>query len=140
MDGTTNAFFYGLYMDPDLLRTLGADPIDPRPARLEGYRLDLHGPAKIVPAPGRTVCGMIIGLSPQHLLSLYSGGSTREYRSIEIMVLDAESRPIPVICYNRPLRDGIPFNRDYLEKLLVVVRRVGLPPEYIRDLESLRNG
>lgn len=136
-DVATNAFFYGLYMDPELLRKLGADPINPRQARLADYRLDLHGPAKILQIPGNSVWGMIVGLSPEHLLALYSGESTREYQPLELMVQASDSPPIAVICYNRPLQPGMPLNREYLEKLLVVARRLRLPSEYVRELESL---
>ncbi len=37
--GKIDAFFYGLYMDADLLWSLDIEPEDPRVARIDGYRL-----------------------------------------------------------------------------------------------------
>ncbi|MFN2633018.1 MAG: hypothetical protein ABR610_06340 [Thermoanaerobaculia bacterium] len=34
-----DVFFYGLFMDVDLLREKGAAPVNPRPASVEGFAL-----------------------------------------------------------------------------------------------------
>ena len=60
-------FFYGLYMDPELLKALGYRPEGAVQACLKEYRLDLQGAAKVIPQKNSEVWEMILQLPEEDL-------------------------------------------------------------------------
>jgi hypothetical protein len=135
MDG----FFYGLYMDSDLLLGMGLKPANPRIAELKGFRLDLYGSVKVVSDPSKSVWGMVLSLSDEDLHTMYSGPKTKAYRAFKVSVHASDGTELPVQCYNQEATPEAPFNREYLEKLISTVYKLGLPGEYVRDLERIGN-
>ena len=67
------AFFYGLFMDDNLLRSKGIVPMNPRPASVEGFGLRIGKRATLVPARHERSYGMVMGLTHQQLKTLYAG-------------------------------------------------------------------
>ncbi|MGI9305084.1 MAG: hypothetical protein ACR2RB_20615 [Gammaproteobacteria bacterium] len=59
MVDTANVFFYGLFMDMDLLREQGLQPDDPRQARLDGYGLRIGERATLVASQREQVFGIV---------------------------------------------------------------------------------
>lgn len=136
---TAEGFFYGLYMDPDLLRSLGFNPSAPRIAAVESYALDLHGAAKIMPRQGGIVWGTLIKLPKADLAAMYSFETTKQYQPERIQVKTIDGEIVDATCYNLPRNEQASFNSEYLEKLLVITRKLGLPGDYIASLENLRD-
>ena len=133
------AFFYGRYMDPDLLLSLGVHSGEARSACLENYRLDLRGKVKVVTEAGTSVWGMIIPLSAHDLEALYAGPATRDYQPERQRVVTASGERVDVTFYNLPVDASSPLNKDYLGKLLETLAKVDIPREYLRSLEALTN-
>ncbi|MDT8448006.1 MAG: gamma-glutamylcyclotransferase family protein [bacterium] len=134
------AFFYGLYMDPDILGPLGVVALNPRLAEAQGYRLDLRGgKAKIIPEAGASTWGLTFELSPSDLKSLYRTEATQGYAPFELFVTGPDGTQRPVSCYNLPLDPQAPADSVYLAKLLPVARKLGLPAEYLSFLDNLSN-
>jgi hypothetical protein len=133
-----DAFFYGLYMDVELLRSLGTNPQEPTLARLPGYRLELRGAVKALPQPGKSVWGVISKLTGRELDSLYSSPATRAYRPVPLVAITIAGLEVPVTCYNQPVDPSAALNATYLDKLLGVCRKIGLPADYVAELEDLR--
>lgn len=50
-DGFVDVFFYGAYMDPDILAANGGEPRQLRRAKLPGYRLRLGEKATLLESP-----------------------------------------------------------------------------------------
>ena len=71
-------FFYGLFMDPDLLRKQGLTPDKPIVARLDHYELRLGERATMLPTPGEQVWGIVMGLNEQELKKLYAPPSVAD--------------------------------------------------------------
>ena len=54
-----HVFFYGLFMDEDLLLSKGVTPTNLRPALLTGYQLRIGNRATLVPAQSGQVFGLV---------------------------------------------------------------------------------
>ena len=142
MNENVEAFFYGLYMDIDLLKSLGFRPGETRKAVLESYALDLFGSAKVVPMEGSYVWGNIINLPREDLTAMYSFESTKEYVPETLQVKDSKGNYKQVSCYNLAKSDSESFNKEYHGKLLKIIERLEFPEEYIQNMKAMgrRNG
>jgi hypothetical protein len=67
-----DVFFYGLFMDEQLLEGKGVCAIDVRPAAVPGFVLRIGARAALVPAPGGEVHGLLMKLSYSDIEKLYS--------------------------------------------------------------------
>lgn len=132
-----DGFFYGLYMDPDILSSLDIYPTESRMACIQGYGIDVRGLVKAIPEKGKTVWGMVFKLSPENLHKMYSGEKTSAYRPEQMRAITIRGENIPVTCYNVPPDHSAGLNTDYLEKLILSAKKLGLPPNYIDELEQL---
>lgn len=137
MTNTVEAFFYGLYMDPALIESLGFDPVSVEKAKVSSYALDLFGSAKIIPREGGVVWGNIIELSQSDLMAMYSFESTKNYSPELIQASDINGNDKLVNCYNLPESGNEPFNSEYHLKLLKLLKELDFPVDYIASLESM---
>ena len=63
-------FFYGLYMDPDILEQKGVEPRNPRIANAEDFELRIGNKATLLRAPGESTHGIVYSLTHQEINSL----------------------------------------------------------------------
>jgi hypothetical protein len=73
-----DAFFYGLFMDVDLLRATGVTPRNPRRAYVDDFALHIGKRATLSPSAGGRAYGMLIGLTHAELERLYAGPGLEE--------------------------------------------------------------
>ncbi|PYP02546.1 MAG: hypothetical protein DMD27_14910 [Gemmatimonadetes bacterium] len=73
-------FFYGLFMDQQLLDGKGVHPTDVRPAVVPGFELRIGARAALVPTPAGQVHGLLMKLSHGDIENLYSEPGVRAYR------------------------------------------------------------
>lgn len=76
----TDAFFYGMYMDDEFLRSLDVQAENARVARIDDFELDLRGAVKALPKKGKSVWGIVFELSKDDLKKMYSGPKTKAYQ------------------------------------------------------------
>lgn len=131
-DRTIDAFFYGLFMDHDILRDAGAAPVHPRRAYLEGFALRIGRRATLVPSEGARAYGMLFALTHRELDRLYGAPGLELYRPEAVLAQPLEGAPTPALCYN--LRDAPrpdERNPEYAAKLQRALRRLDFPAEYV---------
>ena len=77
-DRRIDAFFYGLFMDVDVLRESNVVPINPRRAYVDDFALRIGQRATLLPSSSARAYGMLIELTHQELERLYTarGSST----------------------------------------------------------------
>ena len=63
-DRHIDVFFYGLFMDDEILREAGAEPINPRRVCVEEFALRIGQRVTLVPSAGARAYGMLFGLPP----------------------------------------------------------------------------
>lgn len=126
-------FFYGLFMDEELLRAKGAEPRNARAASLSGYALRIGERAALVPADDSIVHGIVMDLTHDDLDKLYAEASVSMYRP-EPVVCKSGVRAIAALAYNLPAAPTGASNAAYAEKLRELARRLQLPAEYIDSI------
>jgi hypothetical protein len=122
-----DVFFYGLYMDPDLIKGKGASPRNPRKASVRGFALRVGKKATLLRQAGAVTQGMIYALTHGEIDALYRGAGLTEHLP-EALLADLESgEKIPVLCCNLLNPPGPEeSNPDYIAKLQSLKRRLGL--------------
>ena len=130
-------FFYGLYMDPEMLKALGYRPEGAVQACLKEYRLDLQGAAKVIPQKNSEVWGNILHLPEEDLAKMYGSETTKAYQPELLEVFGKDGEACPLTVYNLPPSPEAPFNFEYLNKLLPLAERLNLPPDYQAFLKEL---
>ena len=132
---TIEAFFYGLFMDVDLLREKQVTPVNPRPAYVDGFSLRIGERATLLPSREVRAFGMLISLTQRELWQLYSGRGLEQYRPEAVLARTLEGESVPALCYNLP-DAPLPHERnpEYAARLQAVLRRLNFPPDYVASV------
>ncbi|HJX97992.1 MAG TPA: gamma-glutamylcyclotransferase family protein [Chthoniobacterales bacterium] len=130
-----DVFFYGLFMDQDLLRAKGVQPTFLRSALVEGFALRIGERASLVPDESGRVHGVVMSLSHDELEKLYSEPSVRAYRPEAVLERLGNDEIIAALCFNLPQPPSpAERNPEYAAKLRVVAQRIGLPVDYVASI------
>jgi hypothetical protein len=128
-------FFYGLFMDPEVLERKGVRAADPKVARLEGYWLSIAARATLVHDPAETVCGILMQVSADDLRRLYSDASVRDYRPEAVRVTLGDGQRVEAVCYTLPPPvERVEPNPTYAAELYSLANRLGLPEDYLAKI------
>jgi len=129
-------FFYGLFMDEELLRAKGVRPEGGELAMVNGFTLQIGRRATLVPTPGGLVYGLVFSLTLSELDLLYSEPSVRAYRPTAVMAKLASGGVIAALCYDLPQPpSSLERNPEYAAKLRALAQKIGLPDDYVASLE-----
>ena len=133
-----NVFFYGLFMDAELLRQKGVQPENPRRSGVRGYSLRLGKRATLVPDSRGRVHGMVMALTQDEIEQLYSDQSVRAYKPEAVLCDLEDGSRIPALCFTLP--EPPPEserNPEYAAKLRDLAQRLQLPRDYITEIANL---
>lgn len=130
-----DVFFYGLFMDPDLLRAEGYAPQGAELASVPGFALRIGKRAALVPDRTARAHGAVMSLTLAELDRLYSQPSLQAYRPEPVLAHLASGGIVAALCYNLP-EPPPPGDRspEYASKLYAVGQKLGLPAEYLASL------
>ncbi len=134
-DRRIDGFFYGLFMDSNLLRKSGVATVNPRRAYVDGYGLRIGRRATLVPSPEERAYGVVLALTHGELERLYAAPGLEEYRPEAILVQLLAGGQLPALCYS--LREAPQLgeaNPEYSERLRAVLRKLGFPLEYVESI------
>lgn len=132
---TTDVFFYGLFMDEDVLRGKGVHPRAPRRAVVPGYRLAIGQRAMLLPQFGAQPFGMVFALTNREIDTLYAEPGLDMYRPELVTASLEDGRFATVTTFN--LGEGFASeqtNSQYAAKLRAVLERLGFPTDYVRSV------
>src|SRR4026208_1895504 len=125
-DRLINVFFYGLFMDQDLLRTRGIAALDPRPASVEGLGLRVGKRATLVPARDERSYGVVMSLTQRDLDELYETPGLEQYQPEAITCTTFAGEVVSALCYNLPSAPAPDeVNEEYAAQLRVVLTKLG---------------
>src|SRR5258708_37386560 len=79
-DRRVDGFFYGLYMDLEILREAGVAPASPRRAYVADFALRIGQRATLLPSPGARAYGMLYAVTHAELDRLYTAPGLEHYR------------------------------------------------------------
>ncbi len=127
-----DGFFYGLFMDEDILRDAGVEPTALRAGFVDGFALRIGKRATLVPTAGARAYGMLIALRHRELDLLYSAPGLERYAAEAVLACTLAGESVPALCYNlREVPSPDEHNPDYASKLRAVLRELGFPREYV---------
>lgn len=124
-----DVFFYGLYMDEEVLRSLRVEPRQPRVAFVDGYRLRIGKRATLTLAAGARAWGMVYALTEAEVEALYAGAGLDEYRPEQVVATFDDGNVSTVTTFTlTQVPTAEQCNRDYEARLNAVLARRGFPP------------
>ncbi|HZM26130.1 MAG TPA: gamma-glutamylcyclotransferase family protein [Gemmatimonadales bacterium] len=128
-------FFYGLFMDPELLQDRGILPTDIRVASVSGFALRIGARATLVPNLGGQVHGVLMKLSHADLERLYADPSVRAYRPEAVLAVTRDGVTVAAMCYNlAEVPSPRERNAEYASKLRSLAQAIGLPESYVASI------
>ena len=134
-DRSIDAFFYGLFIDHEILREAGVAPMNPRRAYLEGFALRIGRRATLVPSAGARAYGMLFALTHADIDRLYAAPGLEPYRPEAVLVSTLNGGSLPALCYNLlELPGPDEANADYAARLRETLGRLEFPSEYITSI------
>lgn len=131
-----DGFFYGLFMDAQVLREAGTNPSNFRRAYVNDFALRIGQRATLVPAPGARAYGMLISLTHADLERLYSAAGLEGYRSEAVVAQTFDGEVSPALCYNL-VEAPEPHERNtkYAKRLKSVLEQLEFPAEYVESVK-----
>ena len=130
-----NTFFYGLFMDEEVLRAAKVEPREPRRAVVPGYRLLIGNRATLSPAFGAQSYGVLFNVAPEELRALYSAPGLESYKPQSVLAMLENGSFEPATTYNLAT-DPLPNERnpEYAGKLRAVLARLAFPKSHIESV------
>lgn len=128
-------FFYGLFMDVDLLRRRGIDPVDVRVASVSGFSLRIAERAALAPDPTGCVYGVVMDLTHAQVELLYAEPSVSLYKPEAVTARLRDGSSLAALCWNL-VNIPAPQGGDgvYATKLRELAQRLGLPRPYTEGI------
>ncbi len=133
-------FFYGSFINLEVLAEGGLIPEQVEVARLWGYDIRIQPLANLIPSPRHCVYGIACRASPIDLASLYGQSWVDTYWP-EAVLVECESGGIrPALCYISPERPVEAATDDYIDRIANSAREYGFPGWYRERIELFRHG
>lgn len=130
-----DGFFYGLFMDSDILADSRIVPGNPRRACVNDYALRIGKRATLVPSPGARAYGMVFALTHDELDRLYGAPGLEAYRPEAMYVRLLEGEALPALCYNLQQAPAPgETNAEYAALLRAALEKLSFPQEYITSV------
>jgi hypothetical protein len=136
-------FFYGSYMNRDVLREVGIVPQHFEAARLPGYDLVIRPRANLVASDAHTVYGVLASATHAELERLYRHAQDvlgERYLPHPVLAFTLAGQAAPALCYLAPAMAPAPAEPAYVERILRPARELGFPQWYLAHIEAFLIG
>jgi hypothetical protein len=140
-DRRVPVFFYGLYMDFDVLRKYGDIPEVWEAARLYGYDFRIASWGFLTRSEGDSVYGTVVGITHEELERLYGPSNdflTLRYVAEPVLVETLEGKWVAALCYVGTSEPEGLVNADYVDRMVALSERFGFPRWYTERLAAYR--
>jgi hypothetical protein len=134
-------FFYGSYINLDVLKEVNFTPERWEVARLHGFDIRIQPRANLVRSEQGCVYGIIATATHAELAGLYAHAKDvlgELYLPEAVLVETLDGKWQPALCYLCPEMEPRPAANDYIERIAGPARAYGFPDWYIQRLESFR--
>ena len=121
-------FFYGLYMDEDILRSKGVEPREKELAYVKGFKLRVGKMATLLRDNNSDAYGIIYSLTYEEIDKLYKDSGLTDYVAEALMATTEDKKRVSVLCcilLNPPLEDE--SNDVYFDSLVSCMAKYNLP-------------
>ena len=131
MDNSINrlhdVFFYGLYMDEEILKSKNIPIRHQRSGYIDNYALRIGNLATLMRTENNRAYGMVYAMTQKEIVSLYEGAGLDAYITEALLCTLSDKSKIPVLCKNlaeAPKEDE--SNDIYFSKLKSCMAKYGL--------------
>ena len=131
-------FFYGLFMDDDLLKSKGIEPSEVSVGFVDGYGLRIGERATLVRCPGSQAYGVVMDISPDEAKELYAEESVADYLPEPVTVERLDGTQVEATCYNLPGDKLTGANKGYADLLLDVAVKLDFPESYLEQIRQAK--
>lgn len=134
-------FFYGSYMNLEVLQEVDYVPRRYETARLPGFDIRVGPLANLVPSEEKAVYGIVATGTHTELARLYDHAETvlgGRYLPQAVLVVTQSGHWLPALTYIAPSLPAKPVAGDYLDRIIEPGREHGFPAWYLERLESFR--
>ncbi len=134
-------FFYGSYINFDVLKEVGLVPDEYEVARLSGFDIQIQPLANLTKSDEHSVYGIVASATHEELGRLYQhaehvlGGV---YLPEAVLTETKDGKLRPALCYIAPSIEPKPAANDYIDRIVALAKEYGFPAWYIERLESFR--
>lgn len=133
-------FFYGSFINLDVLARGGLIPDKVEMACLWGYDIRIQPLANLIRSPRHCVYGLACHASPLDLMSLYGQSWVGTYWPEAVLVEIDGGGLLAALCYISPPRPVEAASDDYIDRIVEPAREYGFPQWYIERIELFRHG
>ena len=130
-------FFYGLFMDVNVLLQHGINPTNPRRGHLKNYALKIGNRASLIPCKDEMSYGIVMTIDDEALHSLYAEASVADYIPEEVKVMLTSNESVTAICYNLPVESLTGTNASYARSLYALAKQEGFPSDYLEKIKMM---
>ena len=123
-------------MDEELLKEKGLNPSAAKIAYVTGYGLRIGERATLMQSSQQRSYGSVIQLDEEDIEILYGDKSVEDYVPEEVTAIDTNGSRLTAITYILPIPMLSGQNKAYAKSLAIVARKIGLPEEYINEIEK----
>jgi hypothetical protein len=134
--GSLKIFFYGSFMDLEVLRTLGVVPKTIETAELKNWSITFSPMANLVRSEGDSVYGTIAELSRDEVRMLYTRDDLKHYNPVDITVATTRYKHVPAQCYISKPGTGQKPSVEYLRRVIHAAESLDFPPAYLAKLRQ----
>ena len=134
-------FFYGSYMNFDVLKEVDLVPEQWEVAKVSGFDIVIQPRANLVRSDRRCVYGILATATHAELERLYAhakGVLGETYLPEAVLAETLNGKWRPALCYIAPSMEAGPAESDYVERILKSAREFNFPRWYIERLESFQ--
>jgi len=135
-------FFYGSYINLDVLKEVDLIPGEWEVARAPGFDLRIAPRANLVRSDRHTVWGINATATHAELARLYidhaKGILGETYLPEAILTFTRDGKLRPAMTYICPQMDPRPADPAYVERIARPARQFGFPDWYLERIESFR--
>ena len=131
MDNSINrlhdVFFYGLYMDEEILKSKNIPIRNQRSGYIDGYALRVGNLATLLRSENSRAYGMVYSMTHEEVYSLYEGSGLDAYVTEALLCTLEDGSKIAVLCKNlAEAPKESESNDEYFSKLKSCMKRYGL--------------
>ena len=131
-----NVFFYGLFMDEDLLAKKGISPSKAEVGFVDGFALRIGERATLIRSADSRSYGVMMNISSDQANELYAESSVADYVPESVTVELLNGSKVEASCYNLPVDKVTGTNKVYAQALLEAANRLGLPESYLVEIRQ----
>lgn len=129
-------FFYGLFMDEDILSKNGVNPSNPRVGVLKDYTLKIGNRASLLQSKNDEAYGILMEVEDQEITGLYAEKSVADYIPEDVTITTNSGEEINATCYNLPLELLSGTNEQYAKSLHQLAIKLKFPENYLNKIKE----